>query len=65
MIRNIKTAVEVIAGAEGYEVAECTISNIGSMPICDNDGKVIGSCSDAAQIIIILKNKKQCEVCDD
>ena len=41
MIRNIKTAVEVIAWAEAYEIVSLNASNLSSIPIVNSAGKVI------------------------
>lgn len=65
MVHNIRVAMEVIAGAEGYEVLSVDIQNVGSLPICNSNGKVIGETGDAKHIQIVIRMKKQREVCDD
>lgn len=65
MIRNIKTAVEVIAGAEAYEIVSLTASNLNSIPIVNSAGKVIADNSDCVQVVIVLKKRVQKEGCDE
>ena len=65
MIRNIKTAVEVIAGAEAYEIVSLNASNLSSIPIVNSSGKVIAETSDSIQVVIVLKKRQQKEGCDE
>ena len=65
MIRNIKTAVEVIAGAEAYEIVSLNASNLSSIPIVNSAGKVIADNSDCVQVVIVLKKRVQKEGCDE
>lgn len=65
MLRNIKTAVDFVAGAEGYEVASLHASAFNLLPIINSDGKVIADNSDCVQIIIVLKKRQQKGDCDE
>lgn len=65
MIRNIKTAIEVIAGAEAYEIVSLNASNLNSIPIVNSAGKVIAETSDSIQVVIVLKKRQQKEGCDE
>lgn len=65
MIRNIKTAVEVIAGAEAYEIVSLNAANLSSIPIVNSAGKVITDNSDCVQVVIVLKKRVQKEGCDE
>jgi hypothetical protein len=65
MIRNIKTAIEVIAGAEAYEIVSLSASNLNNTPIVNSAGKVIAETSDSIQVVIVLKKRQQKEGCDE
>jgi hypothetical protein len=65
MIKNIKTAVELIAESEAYEIVSLNASNLSSIPIVNSAGKVIAETSDSIQVVIVLKKRQQKEGCDE
>ncbi|MBR2509595.1 MAG: hypothetical protein IKB71_07585 [Lentisphaeria bacterium] len=65
MIRNIKTAIDVVAGAEGYEIASLHASAFESIPIVNSEGKIISGDSECMQVTIVLKKRQQKGDCDE